>query len=224
MAIQSDKSKKNKHLTIEDRKEIEDCLNKQMTFKAIGKLIDKDPTTISYEVKHHLQEHRNAYVDTIGITGAMTEGANVSITTTEAKLYADDGLAESVKEFVEGSISIGTDDLETETEADILGATVDAAGDIENSTDDAAPWMQIGFMAVRIRRNKKQYRGVLYKKVQFAVPSEDNQTKGQNITFTTPTLTGTIAALADGTWRKKSKWFDSADAADEWVDTAMSGT
>jgi len=150
--------------------------------------------------------------------------ANVSITTTEAKLYADDGLAESVKEFVEGSISIGTDDLETETEADILGATVDAAGDIENSTDDAAPWMQIGFMAVRIRRNKKQYRGVLYKKVQFAVPSEDNQTKGQNITFTTPTLTGTIAALADGTWRKKSKWFDSADAADEWVDTAMSGT
>ena len=64
MAIQSDQSKKNKHLTIEDRKEIEDCLNKQMTFKAIGKLIDKDPTTISYEVKHHLQEHRNAYVNT----------------------------------------------------------------------------------------------------------------------------------------------------------------
>ena len=46
-------SKKNKHLTPEDRKEIEDCLCKRMSFKAIAKLISKDPTTISYEVKHH---------------------------------------------------------------------------------------------------------------------------------------------------------------------------
>ena len=36
--------KKNKHLTMEDRKEIEECLAKKMTFKAIGKLIQKDPT------------------------------------------------------------------------------------------------------------------------------------------------------------------------------------
>lgn len=54
--------KKNKHLTPEDRKEIEECLNKRMTFKAIGRLIQKDPTTISYEVKHHRSEHRNAFV------------------------------------------------------------------------------------------------------------------------------------------------------------------
>ena len=150
--------------------------------------------------------------------------ANVSITTTEAKLYGDDGLAESVKEFVDGSMSLGVDDLEAEAEAEILGATLDSSGELVNSTDDAAPWVQIGFVAVRIRGNKKQYRGILYNKVQFAVPNEDNQTKGQNITFTTPTLTGTIAALASGQWRKKSKWLDSADAADEWVDTAMSGT
>ena len=51
--------KKNKHLTLEDRKEIEGCLDKQMSYKDIGKLIEKDSTTISYEVKHHRQEHRN---------------------------------------------------------------------------------------------------------------------------------------------------------------------
>ena len=50
--------KKNKHLLLEDRKEIEECLEKRMTFKAIGKLIQKDPTTVSYEVKHHRSEHR----------------------------------------------------------------------------------------------------------------------------------------------------------------------
>ena len=45
--------KKYKHLTPEDRRQIEECLGKRMTFKSIGKLLQKDPTTISYEIKHH---------------------------------------------------------------------------------------------------------------------------------------------------------------------------
>ena len=55
-------SKKNKHLTPSDRKDIEECLCKRMTFKAIGKLTGKDPTTVSYEVKHHRQAHKNSFV------------------------------------------------------------------------------------------------------------------------------------------------------------------
>lgn len=56
-----DETKKNKHLTAEDRSLIEDCLSKKMRFKEIAKLIGKDPTTVSYEVKHHRQEYRNSY-------------------------------------------------------------------------------------------------------------------------------------------------------------------
>lgn len=56
------KNGKNKHLTIEQRKEIEACLDHGMTFKAIGRRVGKDPTTISYEVKHHRKEHRNDFV------------------------------------------------------------------------------------------------------------------------------------------------------------------
>ena len=56
--------KKNKHLTAEDREEIEACLMRRMSFKDIGKLIGKDPTTISYEIKHHRVEHRNSFVST----------------------------------------------------------------------------------------------------------------------------------------------------------------
>lgn len=55
-------SGKNKHLTIEQRKEIEACLDHGITFKAIGRRIGKDPTTVSYEVKHHRKEHRNQFV------------------------------------------------------------------------------------------------------------------------------------------------------------------
>ena len=46
-----------KHLTLEDRTEIQDCLHKGMTFKAIARRIGKDPTTVSKEVKKHIQTH-----------------------------------------------------------------------------------------------------------------------------------------------------------------------
>ena len=49
-------SGKNKHMTLEDRIEIYECLNKGMTFKAIGRRIKKDQTTVSKEVKKHLTE------------------------------------------------------------------------------------------------------------------------------------------------------------------------
>lgn len=45
---------KNKHLTMDNRIEIQDCLYHGMTFKAIAKRIGKDQTTISKEVKKHL--------------------------------------------------------------------------------------------------------------------------------------------------------------------------
>jgi len=47
-------SRKNKHLTLDDRIDIQDCLYHSMTFKAISKRIGKDQTTVSKEVKKHL--------------------------------------------------------------------------------------------------------------------------------------------------------------------------
>ena len=49
-----DKTKKNKHLTLEDRMEIQECLNHGVTFKSAAARISKDQTTVSKEVKRHL--------------------------------------------------------------------------------------------------------------------------------------------------------------------------
>lgn len=56
--------RKNKHLTLDDRIEIQECLSKGMTFKSIAKRIGKSPTTISREVKAHIQSHTNSFVTT----------------------------------------------------------------------------------------------------------------------------------------------------------------
>lgn len=56
--------KKYKHLTYEDRLEIQECLSKGMTFKDIGKRIGKDQTTVSKEVKLHTVTHTNSFCKT----------------------------------------------------------------------------------------------------------------------------------------------------------------
>jgi len=45
---------KGKHLTLDERIEIQECLNHGMTFKDISKRIGKDQTTVSKEVKRHI--------------------------------------------------------------------------------------------------------------------------------------------------------------------------
>jgi IS30 family transposase len=45
---------KNKHMSFDDRHEIQQCLEHGMTFKAIAARIGKDPTTVSKEVKKHI--------------------------------------------------------------------------------------------------------------------------------------------------------------------------
>ena len=54
--------KKNKHLKLEDRIEIQECL--RVTFKAIARHIGKDPTTVSKEVKLHALEYQSSYTKT----------------------------------------------------------------------------------------------------------------------------------------------------------------
>lgn len=50
----NDNKQKNKHLSYDDRKEIETGLRENKTFKDIAAIIGKDPSTISKEVKKHI--------------------------------------------------------------------------------------------------------------------------------------------------------------------------
>jgi len=64
---------KNKHLTSDDRREIMECLDKGMTFKAIAARVSKDPTTISKEVKKHLEIRGKNSVKCIDDDGVFVE-------------------------------------------------------------------------------------------------------------------------------------------------------
>ena len=55
---------KNKHLTLEERIEIQECLSHGMTFKAIARRIGKDPTTVSREVRKRAEVYKKRFTKT----------------------------------------------------------------------------------------------------------------------------------------------------------------
>ena len=58
------KENKYKHMTLDDRVEIQECLDKGMYFKDIAKRIEKDQTTVSKEVKKHFVTFTNSFTKT----------------------------------------------------------------------------------------------------------------------------------------------------------------
>ena len=120
---------------------------------------------------------------------AKAISAEISAEIAEAILYADDSAAESVKAFKSGKITLGIDELGTANAAALLGSTVDSKGVLVSTTEDVTPYAAVGFRAMKANG---KYRYFWLYKVQFAIPSDSLQTKGDSISFQTPTIEGTI--------------------------------
>lgn len=120
---------------------------------------------------------------------AKAISAELSVEVTEAILYADDGASEIVKEFKSGTLTLGIDDLGNEAAAALTGATVDSNGVLISASEDGGSPVAIGFRAAR-SNGKYQYFW-LYR-VKFALPTTTLNTKGDSITFSTPSIEGTI--------------------------------
>lgn len=120
---------------------------------------------------------------------AKAISADLSVELAEATLYADDGASETVKEFKEGTLTLGIDDIGETTAAALLGATVDSHGVVVSTTDDVSPYVAIGF---RAKKANGKYRYFWLYKVKFGVPSTSLETKGDSISFQTPSIEGTV--------------------------------
>lgn len=120
---------------------------------------------------------------------AKAISADLSIELAEAILYADDGASEVVKEFKSGTLSLGVDDIGTDAACDLTGAAVDLNGVLVSSAEDVSDPVAIGF---RAKKANGKYRYFWLYKVKFGIPATNLQTKGDSISFSTPTIEGTV--------------------------------
>ena len=151
---------------------------------------------------------------------AKAISCSVSISNNEAKLYADDVLAESDTSFQSGTVTMGIDDEDQATMATLLGHEVDASGEMVRSANDTAPYVGLGRVIVKMVGGNYKYKVEFLHKVKFSEPSQEDTTKGENLEFGTSTIEGTIATLANGDW-SKTKTFDSKDDALEYLESLL---
>ena len=159
--------------------------------------------------------------ETYGTAKTFAKGIslNSSLNTAKTKLYADDGVAEQINEFVSGSMTVVVDELDNTVDADISGAAVSTeTGDITNKDTDTATFLRFGFIVRRFKNNKAAYRAQIYPKIMFDLPADDYETKGESIVFKNTTLTAEILRNKDGEWRKRSEWMDKLEDAVAWLD------
>ena len=127
---------------------------------------------------------------------AMT--ADLSVELAEATLYADDGASEIVKEFKSGTLSLGIDDIGNSIASVLTGATIDSNNVVISASEDGGNPVAIGF---RAKKSNGKYRYFWLYRVKFGIPSTSLATKGDSITFSTPTIEGTI----EGTVLRRNK-------------------
>lgn len=115
--------------------------------------------------------------------------AELSVELAEATLYADDGAAEVVKEFQSGTLTLGVADIGVAAAEVLTGATLDDNKVLISASEDGGAPVAIGF---RAKKANGKYRYFWLYRVKFGIPATNLQTKGDSITFSTPTIEGTV--------------------------------
>lgn len=139
-------------------------------------------------------------------------------------LYADNQEAENDKgTFKNGELSLGTDDLTQESSKLILGTKENtevtyATGKkaTEQVYDDTMtpPDLGVGFIELHQNKGVDKYRAIFLHKVFFNVPEQAATTKGEQVEWQTPTITGTVQRSEGSDANGKHPWM-----TDAWFDS-----
>lgn len=142
---------------------------------------------------------------------AKAISCSVDISNNSAMLYADDALAESDTSFQSGTVTIGIDNEDQETMAELLGHSI-SNGELVRNAEDTAPYVGLGRIIVKMVNGVYQYKVEFLHKVKFSEPSQEDNTKGESLEFSTSEMEGTVATLANGDWSKTKTFLSKAEA------------
>ena len=141
--------------------------------------------------------------------------ADLTIQMASGKLFADDGLAESVEEFASGSIAMETDDMLDDVASVVYGTKVEEKLVRYNTADDP-PSGGLAYYKKLMRRRKVFYECIFCPLVKASLGNDTAQTKTDSITFGTTATTFTVFACDNGDWRL-TEVFTTEEEALAWV-------
>jgi phi13 family phage major tail protein len=139
------------------------------------------------------------YQPPVKIKGAMS--ANMDPNTSSETLFSDDGPSQTAATLGKINLELNVEDLSLPIQADILGHTYQN-GVLKRKASDVPPWIAIGY---RTLKANGAYRYMWLAKGKFAIPKEEYETKGDSISFKTPTITGSFVKRdSDEEWERSA--------------------
>jgi len=134
------------------------------------------------------------------VTGDHAIEANITWTRNSNQLYGDDIVVEYDNSVMGGEITFGFDNLSAALKASMLGETEIGATGVYEISDAVAPHGGFGYIKVVRNNGTTTYEAYWYHDVQFVLDGESAKTRGENIEWQTPTITGKIYGVdEDGT-------------------------
>lgn len=136
------------------------------------------------------------------------------------KDYGDNRVVETDNSVTGGTLTVEFNHDQEDIYTMLLGHQLETGESTTKAilfnANDVAPYVGTG----AIGKSEGDYVAKFYKKVQFAEPNDENQTKQENTTFNHVTLEGEIFVLADGSW-KETKRFSTLAAAKAWLNSKV---
>ena len=152
---------------------------------------------------------------------AKAISAELSVELAEATLYADDVAAEIVKEFKSGTLTLGVDDIGINVASELTGAQIDINNVLISGGQDAGSPVAIGF---RAKKSNGKYKYYWLYRVKFGIPAASLATKGDSITFSTPSIEGTVLCRNKPDSNGKHPWKAEVTEGDTGVaDATITG-
>lgn len=193
-----------------------------------------------YAAPYNLAAGAVSYGAPVKVGDAMA--AQIEPEIVEASLYAEDARAEYMRLMVGGTISLGVKYILSAAQTLLLGTRADThnisytpSGGSTPTTEeitgqriganDAGHYVGIAFYSPDLRDTTKKYFCLFIRKCLFGPPSLNLQTKGRNIQFATPTISGQLMAT-DEEDQDFYAWalVDGEAQAKAWVEAVFGGS
>ena len=119
-----------------------------------------------------------------GANFAKAVELSIEVDDTEpVRLYADNGVAESVSAFANGTLTLTVDDLTLAETAALLGlttasSTTPAGTTLADLAENVPPMLGFGIVVKKIKNGTAKYLAIVLPKVQFNVPADAAVTQG----------------------------------------------
>lgn len=122
--------------------------------------------------------------------------SDITISTADGTLYADDAVAEYASQFQSGTISFECDDISDNNRCTMFGYTTVAASGgksgVKMGALDEAPHGGFGYYKTKIKNGTKFYVGKWFYNTIFHETADNAETKKDSITFQTISIEGKI--------------------------------